>query len=98
MSSLSDIPTTLPGQTPLLEHDPELFDIIEKVCLDNDLFEQLISLEEEKIIYSCEFPEVKDRLPLPSMVDLWREDAYGPQPDKAYEKAKSMGLEDGFRN
>jgi glycine hydroxymethyltransferase len=30
MSSLSDIPTTLPGQTPLLEHDPELFDIIEK--------------------------------------------------------------------
>ena len=62
------------------------------------LFEQLIALEDEKIIYSCRFPEVKDRLPIPSMVDLWREDAYGPQPDKAYEKAKSMGLQDGFRN
>lgn len=85
-------------ETFICTYGMQVFDIIEKVHLDNGLFEQLISLEEEKIIYSCEFPEVKDRLPLPSMVDLWREDAYGPQPDKAYEKAKSMGLEDGFRN
>lgn len=27
---MSTIPTTLPGQTPLVEHDPELFDLIEK--------------------------------------------------------------------
>lgn len=30
MSTFTDIPTTLPGQTSLLEHDPELYDIIEK--------------------------------------------------------------------
>lgn len=30
MASFSDIPATLPGQTPLVEHDPELYDIIEK--------------------------------------------------------------------
>jgi glycine hydroxymethyltransferase len=30
MASFSDIPSTLPGQTPLQEHDPELYDIIEK--------------------------------------------------------------------
>ena len=30
MATFTDIPNTLPGQTPLAEHDPELFDIIEK--------------------------------------------------------------------
>jgi glycine hydroxymethyltransferase len=27
---MSDVPTTLPGNTPLQEHDPEMYDLIEK--------------------------------------------------------------------
>jgi len=85
-------------ETFICTYGEQIYDIIEEVHLDHDLFEQLNTLEDEKIIYSSGFDELKDRLAIPSMVDLWREDAYGPQPDEAYEKAKSMGLEDGFRN
>ena len=30
LSHMSDVPTSLPGNTPLQEHDPEMYDLIER--------------------------------------------------------------------
>ncbi len=77
-----------------------IYDIVEEVYIDSDISEQLISLEEEKVIFyhSLNDDELKNRLTMPHFFELWREDIYGHQPDEAYKKAKLMGLEGNYRD
>lgn len=91
---------SLSGEFVICTSGQEIYDILEEVLIDRDTSEQLESIVDENIILysSLNDEELKKYLPTPHFYELWNEDAYGHQPNEAYEKAKSMGLEGGFRN
>jgi len=72
----------------------QVFNIVEEVELDIEAHEHLMNLVDENVIWYNTFDvdEIKQRFATPHFFDLWREDAYGEQPDEAYTKATEMGL------
>lgn len=84
----------LSDQTLICTYGQQVYDIIEEVDVDNDATEQLSNLADENVIFYDTFDvkEVKQIMACPHFYELWREDAYGPQTDQAYEKATSLGL------
>jgi hypothetical protein len=80
--------------TLICTYGQHVYDIIEEVDVDNDATEKLSNLADENVIFYDAFnvKEVKGIMACPHFFELWREDAYGPQPDEAYEKATSLGL------
>jgi hypothetical protein len=77
-----------------------IYDIIEEVFIDQSVSGRLKELAEENVIFygSLNDAELKERLPTPHFYELWNEDAYGPQPDEAFKKAKLIGLEENLCN
>lgn len=69
-------------------------EIVEEVEVDNDTAEQLSLLSDAEVIYydSLDTDSIKQRMPMAHFFDLFREYAYGKQPDDAYAKALSLGL------
>lgn len=82
------------GNTAICTYGQCVYEIVEEVDIDSDASEQLNKLQEKQVVYydslNCE--TLIPTFAMPHFFDLWREDAYGHQPDEAYEKAKAMGL------
>jgi hypothetical protein len=91
---------SLSNETVICTYGEKIYDVVEEVTIDNELSNQLNILVEENVIFydSLDDEELKNRLPNPHFFELWREDAYGPQPDIAYEKAAAMGLSGSLRD
>ena len=78
----------------------QVYNIEEEVELYSDAHEHLMNLVDENIIWYNTFDvdEIKQIFATPHFFDLWREDAYGPQPDEAYANATAIGLAGNPRN
>ena len=75
-----------------------IYNIVEEVTIAPDFTYLLEKLVGDKVIYFASFCSPDDTLVSnSSFFELWREDAYGRQPDEAYEIALNMGLEGNSR-
>ena len=69
-------------------------EIIKKVSLERAVNEKLMNLADEKVIYYGSIDEITHTILNPHFFDIWREDAYGKQPELAATKAQELSLVD----
>ncbi|MFT6508316.1 MAG: hypothetical protein ACJAUK_002431 [Colwellia polaris] len=90
---------SLVGNTAICQCGEGVYNIVEEVDIDSEASEYLNKLEDERVVFygslNCE--ALAPEFSMPHFFDLWREEAYGLQPDEAYEKAKKIGLAGDYR-
>jgi hypothetical protein len=85
---------TLSNEMVICTYGKGVYDIVEEISVDHEIAGLLVKLEEESVIFydSLDDEALKQKVPTAHFFDIWRESAYGPQPNEAKLKAVELGL------